>query len=1020
MILLCLIGLVWPRVGWAVTTVTQSGHLIRTWQTEDGLPQNTVMAITQTRDGYLWVGTLAGLARFDGLRFRNFDAVNTPSLRDERISSLYEDTRGTLWVGHESGDVTCYRDGRFEAYSKSSHSGESVYAIAEDDGGVVWLFRQNGTLERAGQPAPNGESPVDNNSKVLSLAHGRDGRIWFSVAGVAAELKAGVVHPLNLGPARYSGYVRGLAAANDGNWWVVRDQRIRKWAEGRWTEDRGAWGNSDISTVRELRDGVLAVGTMDSGFHLFYPDGHKLSFDYNHGNIQSWVRLFYEDREGNLWVAAGSGGLALVRPTPFDVLNAPDNWQGRTVLSVAPGKNGSLWIGTEGAGVYHYRDREWTHYGAEGFANPYIWSLAVDADGKVWAGTWDGGVYRLEGERFTRASELDPIGSPVMALQFDAMDRSLWVGTRNGLLRWRDGEKSWYLRDQGGKAPMIAYAMRADAHDTMWLALAEAGVGRFSKEKNKMGQTEKGWPADTAQCLLADGDTLWIGTQKGGLFRLKNGRFSSISLQQGLASRVICHIEEDGQGFLWLSTHHGIVRVSKEELNRCADGEIATVASQTFDKDDGLPTLEYSGGLQAAGCRTPDGRLWFTSNKGLVSVDPAAFTFNVLVPPVVVESLLVDGRILEATGSGQPSLKLRPAHERIEFRFTALSLAAPSKVLFKYQLEGLDQGWIEAGDKRTAFYSHLPPGEYRFHVIACNNDGVWNPQGDTLPFTVEPFYWQTWWFRSLVVLSAVASVGLIVRSITHRRMQMRLDELEHERGIERERSRIAQDIHDDIGTSMTRITMLSQTMRAEMAQPARASAVLDRIHETALEVTHTLDEIVWAVNPRHDTLDSLVNYISRLAQETLADAGIACRIDLPINLPPWPLKAQARHNLLLAFKEVLNNILKHAKATEVHVSLVLRETAFVLSVQDNGPGQACGKDAAASSNRVLGGNGLENISRRLAQIGGRCEMQAAPGQGWCVVFIVEASPEVLATLHPWAVDSKPRPAGETSFPSPPK
>ena len=1014
MILLGLLGLVWPGAARAVTTVNQGGHMIRSWQTEDGLPQNTVLAITQTRDGYLWVGTLAGLARFDGLHFQTFDVANTPSLRDERITALYEDTRGTLWIGHESGDVTCYRDGRFAAFSQGANTSEQVYAITEDDHGAVWLFRQNGVLERAVQSGATTPRSSDSSNKMLALTRSHTGAIWIRVEGDAAELKEGTVRPINFGPARFTGYVRGIAAANDGDLWVVRDQRIRKWSKGRWKDDRGAWGNSDISTMRELRNGVLAIGTMDSGFHLVYPDGRRLTFDYNHGSIQNWVRWLYEDREGNLWVAGGSGGLAMVRPTAFGVLNAPDNWQGRTVLSVVPGQDGALWVGTEGAGVYRYREGDWMHYGeAEGFTNPYIWSMAVDGAGQVWAGTWNGSLHRLEGGRFVRAAELDPIGSPIMALHFDAANNSLWAGTRNGLLQYRDGQKSWHLREAGSKSPTIVYAMARDARDTMWLALAEDGVGRLSANETKIFRRSNGSPADSAQCLLADGDTIWIGTQHSGLSRLKDGRMVSISVEQGLASRVICHIEDDGLGYLWLSTHHGIVRVAKHELNRCADGEITTVASQTFDKDDGLPTLEYSGGLQAAGCQTSDGRIWFTSNKGLVSVNPGSLPFNSLEPPVVVESMWVDGRKLDRGGAARFELRLPPAHQRIEFRFTALSLSAPSKVLFKYRLEGLDQGWIEAGDKRTAFYSHLAPGEYRFKVIACNNDGVWNTAGDSLPFTVAPFYWQTWWFRSLVVLLAVASVGLIVRYETRRRMQHRLDELEYERGIERERSRIAQDIHDDIGTSLTRITMLSQSVQTQMGQPD--AGVLERIHDTALEVTHTLDEIVWAVNPRHDTLDSLVNYISRLAQETLADAGIACRIDLPMNLPPWPIKAQARHNLLLAFKEVLNNILKHARATEVHVGLVVREAAFVITVQDNGPcnGRSAG---VAASDRALGGNGLENIRRRLAQIGGSCEMHAAPGQGWCVVFTIKASPEMLATVHPWAADAANRPGPRIQFP----
>ena len=989
-----LIGLALPWSGRAVTTSTYGGHLIRVWQTEDGLPQNTVVAITQTRDGYLWVGTLAGLARFDGLHFQVFDAANTPCLRDERIASLYEDTRGTLWIGHESGDVTCYRDGRFESFSKGTHPGDRVQSFAEDEHGWVWLFRQSGLLERADRLNSAATSATDGSSRMLSLTRNPAGRIWIRIEGEASELKDGVVHPIDFGPTLYSSFVRGLGAATDGGLWVVCDQSVRKWADGHWAEIRGRWGNSDVSLLRELRDGALAIGTMESGLNLMYPDGRTVTFDYNHGAIQNWIRFIYEDREGNLWVAAGSGGLAMIRPIAFGVLNAPDNWQGRTVLSVVPGREGGLWIGTEGAGVYRYWEGEWTHYGeAEGFTNLYIWSLAVDASGRLWAGTWNDGVFRQEeeGGRFVRASELEPIGAPVMALRFDLPGHSLWIGTGNGLLQWRDGGKTWHLRNPDGPATTV-YAMARDTRDAMWLALDAAGVGRLSGGGLKLFGQNTDPATNSAQCLLADGDVLWVGTQNGGLTRLKDGRISSISIEQGLVSRAVCHIEDDGLGDLWLSTHHGIVRLTKGELDRCANGESATVAGQTFDRDDGLPTLEYSGGLEAAGCRTGDGLLWFTSNKGLVSVNPAALLLNPLPPPVVVEAMYVDGRMAEVGGASRLAPRLPPAHQRIEFRFTALSLTAPNKVLFKYRLQGLDESWIEAGDKRTAFYSHLAPGHYRFQVIACNNDGVWNTDGASLAFTVEPFYWQTWWFRSLAVLLAATGVGLIVRFQTRRRMQLRLDELEYERGIERERTRIAQDIHDDIGTSLTRITMLSQSVRAETGQPAKTAVVLERIHDAALEVTHTLDEIVWAVNPRHDTLDSLVNYVSRLAQETMNEAGIACRIDLPMNLPPWPLKAQVRHNLLLAFKEVLNNILKHARATEVHVSLALQEAAFAITIQDNGSGSAVPFAGTPVPNRNLGGNGLENMRRRLAQIGGSCEVQAAPGQGWRVVFTICVPP----------------------------
>ena len=400
--------------------------------------------------------------------------------------------------------------------------------------------------------------------------------------------------------------------------------------------------------------------------------------------------------------------------------------------------------------------------------------------------------------------------------------------------------------------------------------------------------------------------------------------------------------------------------------------------------------------MQAAGCRTGDGRLWFASNKGLVHVDPAAIQINPLAPPVAIESWHVDGQPVVPAGAKAGPVSLPPEHQRLEFQFTALSLAASGKNLFKYRMHGLDENWIDAGTKRSAFYSHLPAGQYRFQVIACNNDRVWNNDGASVSFTVRPFYWHTWWFRGAVVLTVLGTVSWAVRHETRRRMQRRVEELEHARRIEQERARIAQDIHDDIGSSLTRITLLSQSVRPEADQPYRAANVLERIHDTALEVTHTLDEIVWAVNPQHDTLDSLACYLARFAQERLGDAQVGCRLDLPLNLPPWPLSTQIRHDVLMAFKEAINNTLKHAGATEVKVALELGQEEFVISVQDNG----CGFDptpAPGSFAHLGGGNGLGNLRRRLEKIGGVCEIISAHGRGTRIAFSVRLTP---GTAHP--------------------
>jgi signal transduction histidine kinase len=501
-----------------------------------------------------------------------------------------------------------------------------------------------------------------------------------------------------------------------------------------------------------------------------------------------------------------------------------------------------------------------------------------------------------------------------------------------------------------------------------------------------------GLSSDFIECLhIADDGALWIGTFGGGLDRFKNGKFSVINREHGLPNGVIGHIESDGRGYLWMSSYGGILRASERDLNRCADGEIAGVPFLTYGINDGMPTLECSEGLQSAGGKTADGRLWFPTAKGLVVVDPAGATINTNQPPVRIEQMLVDDRVFAGANAAGP-LKVSPGRHRIEFEFTGLSFVAPEKVRFKWRLNNFDSGWAKESEQRVATYSYIPPGSYTFQVIACNNDGVWNETGASLAFEVLPYFWQTTWFHVFGGLATALAAGGVVWFDTRRRMRRRLERAERQRDVERERSRIARDIHDDLGAQLTRITMMSESARGEVANRERVAAGLEKIYDTSRELTRSMDEIVWAVNPRHDTLEGLATYLEKFAQDWLAGAGFRCRLDLPLQFPEWRLTSEVRHNVFLAFKEALHNTVKHSGATEVLIRLTLKAESFDLAVEDNGRGFAAAEmrqNLSDAPGRAGSGNGLENMTRRLAAIGGSCEIQSAPGAGTKAVFSVQ-------------------------------
>lgn len=969
-------------------------YFIRPWQSEAGLPQNKVTAVVQTRDGYLWVGTYSGLARFDGVRFTVFDENNTPAMRGSRVTSLFEAADGTLWIGDESGQVTRYQDGRFQAVPfRSAWSGGKIYDIASDQAGDIWLLNESGQLARVRDGLVL-TPEAGTASKLVGMTRSANGTIWVARDGRVSALEHGQLRPLELnGTATNNTYVMGIGASRDGGLWVVADGRIRKWKDEKWAEDLGLtpWDASPVTRWIETQKGVLVAGTADRGLYLSFPDQNEkpLHFDHASGFPSDWVISLCEDREENLWAGTGGGGLVVLRPNNIQTITPPDQWQGRAVLSVCPGRNDALWVGTEGAGLYRFQNSVWTNFAsAQGIRNPYIWSLAEDAAGQLWVGTWGGGLFTQSGDRFEFAPGMENTTPPMPAL-LCAREGGLWIGTAMGLLRYQEGKLTWFTENNGQVLRDIR-TVAEDGQGAVWFGMAGSGLACLENQSIRQFRKSDGLSSDFIECLHFDGEgALWIGTFGGGICRFKQGRFAVINREQGLPNSVIGDIEEDGRGYFWMSSHGGIIRVSQAELNACADGKTNVVRFLTYGINDGLPTLECSEGLQPAGCRTADGRLWFPTSKGLVAVDPQNVENNPLPPPVVVEGVWVDDRLVAGAPSGAP-LQIPPGRHRVEFQYTGLSFVAPEKGRFKYRLAGLDTEWVDAGTKRVVNYNYIPPGHYTFRVIACNNDDVWNDQGAGITFEVLPYFWQTIWFRVLALALTIAASGGLVWFIARRRMRRKLERLEQQRAIEHERARIAHDIHDDLGAHLTRITMLSESAIGELDNPARATAGLNQIYDTARELTRAMDEIVWAVNPRHDTLESLANYLEKFAQDLLATAGIRCRLDMPLQFPEWRLTAEVRHNLFLAFKEALHNVVKHSAASEVRVRLTPKATSFELVVEDNGCGftPETRSRPAEDPGRFASGNGLENMTRRLAEIHGRCDIRSAPGQGTQVMFTV--------------------------------
>ncbi len=730
-----------------------------------------------------------------------------------------------------------------------------------------------------------------------------------------------------------------------------------------------------IGTYQERAGDVWIRGFGQGLFHAS-AGGKTERISAANGLPGNRVNCWFEDREGNIWAGIDRGGLVRLRKKQFQILAA-----GSAVATVCEDARSNIWIGTLSAGLDRWRDGVLEHFALPAATNrDAFFSASPDAQGRLWLSADHEDLFVLENNGIVRSTNAIHGIKSILA---GSRGRS-WFGRQTQLTCLTNGVAVNYGQ-WNGFARTDVRALTEDRQGNLWIGTGGGVLYKFADGNFTAFKPDSVAENQAIWSLLPDDDgAIWAGTFRGGLLRFKDGKFTRYSSRDGLPSDVICQILDDGLGKLWFGSHKGIFYLPKDSFTALDSGKIPSLPCTAYGLYDGLPTLECSGNYQPSAWRAHDGKLWFATSKGVVAVSPDEVRPNHLPPPVALENLLVDGKKVPTVGA----VKIPPGGHQFDFIFTALSFTAPDKVRFRYRLAGFDNTWVEAGTKRAAHYGPLPPGQYQFQVIACNNDGVWNEQGATLALKQLPFFWQTWWFATLAGVAVIIAVAVGVRQAATRSLRRKLERLKQQRAIERERERIAQDIHDDLGAGLTQIMLQSSLARRE--SPEQMQTDLTQVSETARTLVRAMDEIVWAINPENDSLDGLVTYAGKFFQEFSTAANLRCRLDLPPQPPAVALSAETRHSLFLAVKETLNNVVKHSRATEVSFQLKLPPGAFVFVIKDNGVGFTPGRSngSAPDQERLSSGHGLRNLARRLEEIGGSFVITSAPGQGTQVELTV--------------------------------
>lgn len=971
----------------ASTQPVQAQYQVESWTTDNGLPQNTVNSALQSRDGYIWLATLDGLVRYDGVKFTIFNRHNSPGIGSNRFTKLKEDAAGNLWAATEDAGIVRYYQGAFHTYGTA----EGV-----DFRGVIWrlwldnhqelVLTTDQTMVRwDGQRFVPYTSSAGENKDSL-LLWGRNGAFWWTTGSILHRRQQnGLIIDFKLSDDPVKGKVASLFEDSRGRVWVGllrsglfvidNDTPTAVFARPAVPDDTYAAGVED-------RDGnvwVLSAG----GAFVVAPTGKVTHLATDQGLSHNALTSAIEDREGNLWLGTFYRGLNRLTKQSIKFISRNDGLLSDVTNPIYEDRAGSIWIG--GKNLTRYRDGKLSGLpGRTAWSRGEVTSIYEDREGRLWFGHWNG-VYYFKDGRVTDFSKLNGIPTAVHAILQDRTG-AMWFGTREGLYRFANGVKSVFSVKEGLAGDAVKALIEAP-DGTLWVG-AYGGLSRFKEGQFTSFTTNDGLAGNQIRSLHLDVDgVLWIGSYEGGLTRMKEGKFVRYTSNDGLFNDGVFQILEDANHNLWMSCNRGIYRVAKQQLNDFADGKITRINSTAYGKPDGLLETECNGGQQPAGIKTRDGKLWFPTQRGVAVIDPSAITINQYPPPVLIESYALNGAVAAPAGM----ITIAPNIENLEIAYTGLSFVKPDQVHFRYKMIGWDTDWVEAESRRVAYYSHLSPGEYTFTVVAANSDGVWSPVGASIRVIVRPPFYRTWWFLALTVFVVVAVATVVYR---RRLAQLRREKTQQEafsrsliESQERERGRIAAELHDGLSQSLVIIKNRAVLSLTAPDDQERAFEQLEEISAAASEAMLEAKDIIYDLRPIQ-----LERFgITKAVRALITKVGHANAVEFTAELEPieGKLTKEAESSLYRIVQESINNIIRHAHATKAEISIMARAGSVITKISDNGGGFAPGATVQDENHR--GGFGLVGMAERARLLHGQVDIQSEPGRGTVITVTLPAT-----------------------------
>jgi signal transduction histidine kinase/ligand-binding sensor domain-containing protein len=998
------------------------------WTTDNGLPQNSVTGIARTPDGYIWFTTNEGLVRFDGVRFKVFNRSNTPEITNNRMSGAFADKSGTIWMSTEEGGILCYEKGVFKIAMKPGEirsglpsaffqdpSGHVIfYAGESDDKRLTKHYRyQNGKFV----PLTIEGLPADS---YLVLTD-REGGLWFGGGNALRHYQDGVIKIFDLREVGNGDTNRRAYEDRLGGVWIgytdTQKNFLLRIKDGRIDYRRSM--STPITYFSEDAEGNLWVSVLNNGIYRIAR--RVITADAPVNSLLEPVLLVDKvskigvgylcpDNERGMWVGTNEGLLRLM-PQTIRVFSKSDGLPEDNVYPVYEDKAGRIW-----AGIWENSLVQFEHGSFKTVLKTqdtyYPTSLFEDRSGRFWIGTAAELYYLDKGRlvKFTQQAGFSP--ETEFSVISEDRDNNLWFGTSAGLSRY-SGTLATLLTKKDGLPDdyIIAFLQAADGQ--IWVG-TRGGLAAIENGKIKAFTIADGLASNYIRSLYEDSEkVLWIGSYDGGLTRFKDGKFTRFTMKEGLSSNGVFCILEDKRGWFWMNSNQGIYRVRRQELNDLADRKISSVTSIAYGQQDGLLNVEGNGGRQPAGVKARDGKLWFPTAQGVAVVDPDAVVINELPPPILIEEIVVDrnpvvNETFQLAIHNESEIVLAPNQRNLEISYTGISFINSGQLKFKYKLEGLDRDWNDIGSRRTAYYSYLPPGEYTFHVIAANRDGVWNTAGAFVKVRVLPPFYKTNWFIAACAIAFLALLWTIHR--------LRVRQLAHEFNMTLEarvgeRTRIARDLHDTLLQSFQGLLLRFQAASNLLpARPLEAKQRLDSaVGQAAEAITEGRDAVQGLRSSAFETND-LANAITAIAQQLTSDLSSldSPAIDVKVEGNAANLNPVVRDEAYRIAGEAVRNAFRHAQAQRITVEIRYDKRHFHLTVRDDGKGF----DEDAVRRQAAGHFGLPGMRERAEIVGGRLEIWSRLGSGTEVELSVPGSVAYEGSTRDSVTVTKERPHRE--------